>query len=151
MVMGSQRWGTTTLDSISYGRENIFRAALRLIEHGLVEIAQGIRLIAEGTLRPVRGFVPSLVALLAIATVTTVTLVVVVIAVAQGGAAGSGDAEALWSRWNQSPEMHFGDTVGLNASFEAALQSEAAGSEWAGDAAGTSLNTAYVAASPSDQ
>ena len=140
MVMGSRPWTTTTLDSIAYGRENIFGAALKLIEHGLVEIAQGIRLIAEGTLRPVRSFVPSFVALLAIGTVTTATLVAVVIALAEGDAGGSGDT--VWSRWNQSPEMHVGDTAGLNASFEAALEDEAVA---------TSLDMTYVAASPFDQ
>ncbi len=144
--MGSQRRGTTTVDSIPYGHGNVFRAALKLIEHGIVEIAQGIRLIAEGTLRPVRGFVPSVVALLAIAAMTTVTLVVVVVALAQGGALGS--ADAAWSRWNQSPEMHVGDTAGLNASFEAALESEVVGGLWG--PGGTSSDTTYVAASPSE-
>lgn len=103
--------GTSATANITSHREvSIFRTALRLIGQGLAEIAQGIRLIAEGTLRPVRRLVPSFVALMAITIFTTATLVLVVTTVARADSQRPGDNSA-WTRWSSSPEIRFGDNT----------------------------------------
>ena len=91
---------------------NIFWTALRLIGRGFVEIAQGIGLIAEGTLRPVRSFVPSFVALASIAALTTVTLVGIITTVAHADLQASpAQPGVTWARWSTSPEIRFGDRL----------------------------------------
>jgi len=107
----NRRAGTATTTNTTPHREvSIFRTALRLIGQGFVEIAQGIRLIAEGTLRPVRRLVPSFVALVSIATFTTATLVLVVTTVARADSQRPGD-NSSWTRWSSSPEIRFGDNT----------------------------------------
>ncbi len=106
-----RRARTATAATITSHREvSIFRTALRLIGRGFAEIVQGIRLIAEGTLRPVRSLVPSFVALISIAALTVTTLVLVVTTVAHADSQRPGDNSA-WTRWSSSPEIRFGDNT----------------------------------------
>jgi len=117
--------GTATKASDTSPHEmNIFRTALRQIGRGFVEIAQGTGLIAVGTLRPVRSLVPSLIALASIATLTTVTLVLVVTAVAQADAQHF-PGNDIWSRWNNSPEIRFGDNTGTTPDLDYLTEADA--------------------------
>jgi len=118
----------TTAHRPSQHEVNIFRTALRLIGQGFVEIAQGIGLIAEGTLRPVRSLVPSFVALAAIVAFTTTILVLVVTAVAQTDATLYRD-DGAWTRWNSSPELHFGDNTVSPTDLEHLAETEAEAQE----------------------
>jgi len=126
----------------SHHEVNIFRTALRHIGRGFVEIAQGIGLIAEGTLRPVRGLVPSLVALTSIVALTVVTLVVITTTVAQT-ARPSRDEKGTWTRWSSSPDIRFGD----NTMRETDLDDLAPADAWTSQLS----ETAYVALMQSER
>jgi hypothetical protein len=115
MIHGART--SATVDITSHREVSIFRTALRLIGQGFAEIAQGIRLIAEGTLRPVRSLVPSFVALVAIAALTITTLVLVVTTVAQADPQRPADNSA-WTRWSSSPEIRFGDNTVRRADLD---------------------------------
>jgi len=121
---------------------NIFRTALRHIGRGFVEIAQGTGLIAVGTLRPVRSLVPSLIALASIAALTTVTLVLVVTTVAQADTQIRPDNSA-WTRWNNSPQIRFGNNTLEAADLDYLAEADA----WPEEADATR----YVAWQSSDQ
>ena len=108
--MGHRQPPATTADITSSHEGNTFRTARRLIGQGFVEIAQGIGLITEGTLRPVRRLVPSLIALAAITAFTTATLVLVITTVARADVPMHGN-NGTWTRWNSSPEIRFGDNT----------------------------------------
>jgi len=139
MTMKSRTTPATAVDTTPLDEANIFRTALRLIGQGFVEIAQGIGLIAEGTLRPVRSLVPSLVVLSSIAVLTTTVLVLVVTTVAHIGLPIGHDsaAEATWTRWNTNTEPHFGNNTLHSTDLERLAETEA----WAQD----SGETAYAA------
>ena len=140
--MGRRQMVATSADITSSRERNIFRTALRLIGRGFVEIALGIGLIAEGTLRPVRSLVPSFVALVSIAALTVATLVLVVTTVARADSQRPDDNSA-WTRWSRSPEIRFGD----NTIRETDLDRLAETNAWAQE----SSETTYVALGRSDQ
>ena len=140
--MGRRQMVATTTDITSSREGNIFRTALRLIGQGFVEIAQGIGLIAEGTLRPVRSLVPSLVVLAAIAALPVATLVLVVTTVARADSQIPGDNSA-WTRWSSSPEICFGDNTIRPADLDRLAEADAAAQE--------PTETAYVALWLSDR
>jgi hypothetical protein len=122
MIHGART--SATVDITSHREVSIFRTALRLIGQGFAEIAQGIRLIAEGTLRPVRSLVPSFVALVAIAALTIATLVLVVTTVARADSQRYGDNSA-WTRWSSSPEIRFGDNTVRGADLDRLAEADA--------------------------
>lgn len=140
MIHGARTSATATITS--HREVSIFRTALRLIGQGFVEIAQGIRLIAEGTLRPVRRLVPSFVALVSIAAITVTTLVLVVTTVARADSQRYGDNSA-WTRWSSSPEIRFGDNTIREADLDRLAEADA----WAQEPS----ETTYISLWLSDQ
>lgn len=131
-----------TTDITSSHERPIFRTALRLIGQGFAEIVQGIRLIAEGTLRPVRSFVPSFVVLASIAALTTATLVLVVTTVARTDSQLYSD-NGIWTRWSHSPKIRFGDNTIRQADLDTIVEMESLPQEPA--------ETTYVALWPADR
>lgn len=135
----------TTADITSPHERHIFRTALRLIGQGFVEIAQGIGLIAEGTLRPVRSFVPSFVVLASIATLTAATLVLVVTTIARADFPAHSDSRtgATWTRWSHSPEIRFGNNTIRETDLDRLAETDA----WAQEP----IETTYASLWLSDQ
>lgn len=140
--MGGKQMAATAADITSPHEGNIFRTALRLIGQGFVEIAQGITLIAEGTLRPVRSFVPSFVVLASIAVLTATTLVLIVTTVAQADTQRDND-NGIWTRWSSSPDIRFGDNTIRPADLNYLTETET----WTQEP----IETTYVALWPADR
>jgi len=140
--MGHRQVAATTTDITPPHEGHIFRTALRLIGQGFAEIVQGITLIAEGTLRPIRSLVPSFVVLASIVALTAATLVLVVTTVARADSQVPGDNSA-WTRWSSSPEIRFGDNTIRQADLDRLAETET----WAQEPA----ETTYVALWLSDR
>jgi len=142
MTMGYGAKTATATNTTPHHEVSVFRTALRLIGRGFVEIAQGIGLIAEGTLRPVRSLVPSFVALISIAAFTAATLVLVVTTIARADSQRHGD-NSSWTRWSSSPEIRFGDNTIRPTDLDRLADADA----WAQEPS----ETTYVALWLSDQ